>query len=388
MAASSVLTDSTVTRKDSTKLFKSSTFDSKDTPNFIAGNIFSVISFHVGDYYSKDPSWNYDRWNQILETIRVKNADIIILHEVNRESTAFFDRILSYEDYDKTVPYLRQQENHQHRDNWEVIYCKFPVSLTFYIPLTEQDGLSCFRCSIRNFNSTVTTVTICATTLNLKSTSEINQIKDVISNYVDIQSSLMVALSTNQYGSYLTPPRGLCDMWISIGKPEDLNSTLNLNLSSSPRSNKRADQIWIAQLIPLTMSLLKTKDASDHNGLYATCGLPLPIDSSRYSSSKSIRLTTSSRSYIDTPILSTEEKTQSSLIKRRTGEFKSLLKRRSLKTGSLISSRSHEEPRPSVSFSQDSLPSHLSGEFEFDVSPQTYRSRKSFRSSSKSCIIM
>src|SRR3989338_2267593 len=120
---------------------------SKRESGVSSGIPFSVVSFHVGDIYSSDGMWNLNRWEVILDMIEKLDADIVILHEVTAESTAFFDKLLVY-DYDKTVPYLRDRHDMIKKDNWDVIYCKFPITIVYYIPISKSDGLSCFRCTI------------------------------------------------------------------------------------------------------------------------------------------------------------------------------------------------------------------------------------------------
>lgn len=249
--------------------------------------MFSIISFHVGDIYSADPNWNRRRWQQILDAIQQKNADIIILHELNAESTAFFDSILQYENYDKTAPYQRERHGYQTRDNWEVIYSKLSINAPYYIPLTDQDGLSCFRCQ--------NGVTICATTLNPTSDRDLERIRQMITLHFDSQTPVIVALSSNQMGSYLLPPRHFNDTWVALGSSPALRSTLNPKFARSPRNNNRADQIWFqggsnrfTKVVPLEMSLLPTEDGSDHHGLYAVYDLSLAPEAPRFGLSSSV----------------------------------------------------------------------------------------------------
>lgn len=224
-------------------------------------------TFNVGDIYADD-NWNKNRWKDILKEIVSRDADIVILHEIAKDSAEIFVTLNDY-GYRTYIPYVNREQLEHKRDNWEVIYCKIsrvtessPIS--WYIPLSMHEGLSCVRCIIDDGNE----INICSTTWNPITHEDLQELCMLTSQFLDQSIPLLMSVSSNRLGSLIIPPKGIIDVWTKLGSQQSLAVTINENICTNfVMSCRRGDHIWVSGIIPEYISMLVVENGSEHNGL-------------------------------------------------------------------------------------------------------------------------
>ncbi|CAH6419398.1 Hypothetical protein HVR_LOCUS603, partial [uncultured virus] len=269
----------------------------------------------VGDIWV-DSEWNEKRWVSIVESIINRNPDVIILYEVNARNIDIFDRLTSY-GYISHTPYsvfgkpsvdsstgskisnypnvsfgysssqkreTLLQIHTEERSSWEVIYSKFVVLNICYIPISTREYLSCIKCSINNGERTGTsasysTVNIYATKWNPLDREALNNLIERTEEHIDCRIPSIISISTDAFGSYISPCRGMTDVWYELGSPRESKVTLNQDVCFYiPPSNSRADHIWVCNIKPRFLTPFPNELEAEHVGLHMECILD-PITS-------------------------------------------------------------------------------------------------------------
>lgn len=245
------------------------------TPNdIIVGSFlktsFSIVMFNIGDICG-DIEWNKNRWNKILETILSKQSDIIILHEITNPSEIFFDQLIE-KGYISYVPYISNISHHHKRDNWEVIYSKYPIHNFKYYPFHNSHGISCGKILIGSKHTTFFSLNLHVATWNPSSRKELFYFRDLAEKYINPKMTSIMALSTGNFGSYIFPFKSMIDVWTILGSPKNLLTTLNPKtcVYISP-DNRRADHIWVSNLKPQLISPIEVDIESEHIGIHVCC---------------------------------------------------------------------------------------------------------------------
>ena len=238
----------------------------------------TIVTFNVGNIWS-DSDWNRNRWKEILHEIVDKDADVVILHEVMKESGEVF-ATLNDHGYKGCVPYISREHLGHKRDNWEVIFSKFQMHDPHYETLSSNDGLSCVHCVVEGHNNAKTEINICATTWSTLTRRDLERLSASTSHFLDPHICNVVSVSANKLGSFIIPPKGFSDVWTKLGSKAELEETLNKSICADfSVCNRRGDHIWVSGASPEDMSILVVENGAEHNGLISkiklrTCGQP------------------------------------------------------------------------------------------------------------------
>jgi len=253
-----------------------------DLPGPIRNPEFSLVSFNVGDVWGDD-KWNEKRWKDIMEAIISNDADIVVLHEMTEKSSIVFDQ-LTVHGYTAHIPYLSVPDKIYKRENYEVMYCKFVVSSLRYIPISVNEGLSFITAQqetthdgIQNANKT--SLDVCAMNWSPNSRRHLRRLISFTNEYLKINTPLIVALSSSEYGSFINPPNNMIDVWTSVGPETKSATTLNSSIRANiTEANLRADHIWVNKMIPRFVRVITVPTGAEHFGLSTKCSIPIIND--------------------------------------------------------------------------------------------------------------
>ena len=238
-----------------------------DEDNDIIQRYINIISFNVAIIT------NENECQAIVRAIADHNPTIIILHETDAAAIDYFTAYITSLISCDFKPYINNNKN----GPLTIIYSCMNVAWMSYIDLSTSNSIAHLRCDISNGNMTnrdgldkLDIYAVSIVTSNIEETDAMYKaIKD---DKLMGRTNAIFSISLTGNNSHVLTPDLFGDVWTCVGKPQNLKSTLNIETCVNCNiNNERADRIWVKNVIPISMTLLRPRINVEHLGISTYC---------------------------------------------------------------------------------------------------------------------